>query len=259
MPTNQVPTTDPGPAKVILVLCHEGDASATWAAEALRRRGLSPTVLTGRDLAATRGWRHTVAPDGTAVCTLRLVRGELLSSVRVRGVLNRLSSVPWAWLRQIGGPDRDYAAQEMQAFYLSWLHTLPEPMLNRPTPQGLCGNMRHPSAWTALAANVALPVRAFRQTCNDNPADAWQPARDPLGCTLLVVGPHVIGPDALVQRYRTECLRLTHNAGCALLGIDFSDFPDGEWRVTGASPLPELTQGGEALADALAETLGQPA
>lgn len=244
---------------MILVLCHEGDASATWAAEALRRRGLSPTVLTGSDLAAIRGWRHTVAPDGTAACTLRLACGDLLSSGDVQGVLNRLIGVPWAWLRQIGGPDRDYAAQEMQALYLSWLHTMPEPMLNRPTPQGLCGNMRHPSAWTALAANAGLPVRAYRQTCDDNPADAWQSAHEQLGYTVLVVGPQVIGPDALVRRYRTECLRLTHNAGCALLGIDFMKFPDGASRVTGASPLPELTRGGEALADALAETLGQAA
>jgi hypothetical protein len=245
--------------EVILVLCDDGDASAMWATGALRRRGLSPTVLTGRDLAAMRGWRHTVAPDGTAACTLRLAGGESLSSMEVGAVLNRLSFVPWAWLRQIGGQDRDYAAQEMQAFYLSWLHALPEPMLNRPTPQGLCGNMRHPSAWTALAANVGLPVRAFRQRCEDDPVDAWQAGYDPLCRTVVVVGPHVIGPDALVQRYRTKCLRLTRNAGCALLGIDFTQFPDGEWGVTRASPLPELTRGGEALADALAETLGHAA
>jgi hypothetical protein len=177
--------------------------------------------------------------------------------MEVGAVLNRLSFVPWAWLRQIGGPDRDYAAQEMQAFYLSWLHALPEPMLNRPTPQGLCGNMRHPSAWTALAANVGLPVRTYRQRCVDNPADAWQPVSGRVVRSVLVVGSHVIGPDALVQRYHSECVRLARDAGCALLGIDFLQFPGGAWRVTGASPLPELTRGGEALADALAETLGQ--
>jgi hypothetical protein len=244
---------------VILVLCHEWDASASWAAEALRCRGLSPRVLTGRDLAAIRGWRHTVAPDGTAAFTMRLAGGEVLSTGNVRGVLNRLCAVPSAWLRSIGGPDRDYAAQEMQAFYLSWLHTLPEPILNRPTPQGLCGNMRHPSAWTSLAANAGLPVRPFRQTCDDAPARAWHPAHDPPGRTVWVVGSHVIGPDDLARQYRTECLRLTHSARCALLGIDFAVFGDCQWHVTGASPLPELTQGGSGLADALAETLGQAA
>jgi hypothetical protein len=242
---------------VILVLCHEADASAMWAADALRRRGLSPTVLTGLDLAAVRGWRHTVGPDGKAECTLRFEGGRSLHGAEVRGVLNRLSFLPWAWLSRVGGPDRDYAAQEMHAFYLSWLHALPGPMLNRPTPQGLCGNMRHPSAWIALAARAGLPVRAFRQSCTDDPADPWQPSHDPLDRTVLVAGTRVIGPDALVQPHRAACLRLARDAGCALLGIDFAAEPKGEWRVTRACPAPELTQGGEALADALAEALGR--
>jgi hypothetical protein len=69
----------------------------------------------------------------------------------------------------------------------------------------------------------------------------------------------VIGPQALVQSHQAACLRLAHDAGCALLGIDFAAALDGEWRVTGACPSPELTQGGEALADALAEALEQAA
>lgn len=244
---------------MILVICHEGDASAEWATHALRRRGLSPTLMTGRDLAAITGWRHTVDPTGRTAWTVRLAGGDLLSSADVRGVLNRLTGVPWAWLRRIGGPDVDYAAREMQAFYLSWLQTLSEPILNRPTPQGLCGNMRHPSAWAALAASVGLPVRPFRQGCGDDPADVWQSTQEPRGATLVVVGSQVIGPDALVRRYRTGCVRLSRKAGCALLGIDFAEFPVGEWRVTGASPLPDLIQFGESLADALADSLGQAA
>jgi hypothetical protein len=54
-----------------------------------------------------------------------------------------------------------------------------------------------------------------------------------------------------------NCLfALAHEAGCALWGLDFTAAPDGEWLVTGASPLPELTQGDEESADALAEAPG---
>lgn len=243
---------------MILVLCEETDVSAMWAADALWQRGLSPTLLTGLDLASVHGWRHTVGPDGAATFEMRLGDGRTLHSEQVSGVLNWLAFLPSAWLSRVGGPDRDYAAQEMQAFYLSWLHALPGPMLNRPTPQGLCGNMRHPSAWIALAANAGLPVRPFRQTSEDDPVNPWQPRLDPLGRAVLVVGNSVIGPEPLVQPHRSACLRLAHDAGCALVGIDFAVGSDGEWVVTGACPSPDLTQGGEALANALAEALGKP-
>ncbi|MBU6498502.1 MAG: hypothetical protein KGQ40_08240, partial [Rhodospirillales bacterium] len=127
---------------MILVLCDEADVSALWAADALRQRGLSPTVLTGLDLAWVRGWRHRVGAKGADIL-LRFDTGQL-DGRSVRGVLNRLSYLPRAWLARIGGPDRDYAMQEMLAFYLSWLHSLGGPKLNPPAPQGLCGNLRHP-------------------------------------------------------------------------------------------------------------------
>src|SRR5256885_1702602 len=116
---------------MILVLCDEADVSALWAADALRRRGLSPTVLTGLDLAAVRGWRHTIGAAGA----------------------------------------------------------------------------------------------------------------------------EVIGPDALAGPHRAACLRLARAAGCPLLGIDFASDADGVWRMTAASVCPELSRGGEALADALATAL----
>jgi len=134
---------------MILVLCDEADIAALWAADGLKRRGLSPTVLTGNDLASVRVWKHTIGAAGADI-ELRFESTAIHGS-EIRGVLNRLSFLPRAWLNRIGGPDRDYAVQEMLAFYLSWLHAIAAPKLNPPTPQGLCGNMRHPSAWVALA------------------------------------------------------------------------------------------------------------
>src|SRR5579863_91876 len=238
---------------MLLVLCDENDAPALWAAEALRERGLSPTVLTGADLAAAKRWEHRVGA-GTAACEILLGDGAVLRSRDVHAVLNRLPTVPWTWQRRIGGADRDYAIQEMYAFYLSWLHGLPGRKLNPPTPQGLCGNPRHPSVWAALAARAGLPARPFRQTSEDDPELHWRETA-PSETTLNVVGARVVGPDSLVRSQGDACLRLSRAAGAPLIGVDFATDPDGAWRMAGVSIMPDLSRNGPELADALAEEL----
>jgi hypothetical protein len=242
---------------MILVLCEETDQSALWAAEALRLRGKTLAVVTGADLAMAERWEHTVGAAG-ADCELRLAGGVRLRRRDVVAVFNRLAFVPSAWQRRFGGPDRDYALVEMHAFYLSWLHALPGPKLNAPTPQGLCGNQRHPSAWTALAARAGLPVRPFRQTSDDDPLLIWQTARSPsanASATLHVIGDRVIGPGVLAEHHGAACRRLAQLAGVMLLGIDFAAGADGSWQMTRASLLPDLISGGAALADALTAAL----
>ncbi len=238
---------------MILVLCDENDVSALWAAEALRARGLSPTVLTGADLAAAQRWEHRVG-TGMVGCEILLCGGGVLRSRDVGAVLNRLPTVPWNWQRRVGGADRDYAIQEMYAFYLSWLHGLPGRKLNPPTPQGLCGNPRHPSVWAALAGRVGLPMRPFRQTSEDDPESHWR-AAPPSAATLHVVGARVVGPQSLVRSHEEACLRLSKVAGAPLLGVNFLPDSDGVWRMTGASIMPNLSGNGEEMADALAEEL----
>ncbi len=240
---------------MILVLCEEADAAAPWAADALRRRGLEAVVLAGAALAAAVGWRHTVRPTGEADCEVRPPGGGRLRTREVTGTLNRLAFLPRAWTARIGGPDRDYALQEMHALYLSWLHALPGRTLNPPTPQGFCGNMRHPSAWLALGARAGLPVRRYRQDQDDDPAAAWWAPPAAYGQHVIVAGAAVIGPDALAGPHGAACLRLASAAGCPLLGIEFEPDPARGWRMTGASVLPDLQQGGGPLADALALAL----
>jgi hypothetical protein len=237
---------------MILVLCDETDLSARWAAEAMRRRGQAVTIVTGADLAGAVGWEHRIGLAG-ADCEIRFSDGTRLRGSDTRGVLNRLSFIPAAWLRRYGGPDRDYAVQEMHAFYLSWLHALPGPVFNPPTPQGLCGNWRHASAWTALAVQAGLAVRPFRQSSADDPAATWQDM--PAAVHLHVVGDRVVGPGFLLEPHQAACIRLAKAAGAPLLGIDFAPNPSGVWQMTGASILPDLIGGGETLADAVTEAL----
>jgi hypothetical protein len=235
------------------VVCEESDLAAAWAASCLHSRGLTAEIVTGADLAAAERWEHRVGRSG-ATLALTFAGGEhRLCSRDVRGVLNRLPFLPSAWLQRIGGLDRDYAIQEMHALYLSWLHALPGPLLNRPTPQGLCGNWRHPSAWAVLAAHAGLPVAPYRQSSEDDPAELWQPASAPPAATVFVVGERVIAPPVVPTQQHEACRRLSRAAGATLLGIDFAPGAEGGWEFSGASVIPDLVRGGEPLADALAE------
>jgi hypothetical protein len=239
---------------MILVLCDVADESALWAMAALRARGHSPTMLTGSTLASVERWHHTVDSEG-ARWDLSLPGGTCLRSQETRGVLNRLPYLPSAWQHGIGGPDRGYAIQEMYAFYLSWLHALPGRKLNPPTPQGLCGNWRHPSAWAALAHQVGLPVHPYQQTSAHEPTTLWQSRCGSATATVHVVGTCVVGAKEIVQSYRTFCIRLAELANTPLLGLDFSPDRDGIWRLARVSVMPNLISGGEELADALAGEL----
>ena len=224
-----------------------------WAAERLRERGLDVELVTGADLAAAERWEHRVGSAGASL-TLTFAGGERhLVSQEVHGVLNRLSFLPSLWLQRIGGPDRDYAIQEMHALYLSGIAALPGPLLNRPTPQGLCGNWRHPSAWTALAGRAGLPVVPYHQSSEDDPAELWQSSGNPPAAMVFVVDERVIAPSVVPRRHHAACRRLARAAGVALLGIDFAPISDGAWQCTGASVMPDLVRGGDQLADALAE------
>ncbi|HVN02285.1 MAG TPA: hypothetical protein VMT68_18950 [Caulobacteraceae bacterium] len=239
---------------MILIVCDDDDLSAAWAADMLSARGLAPTLLTGRDLADVTHWRHSVAADGRASLELRLGDGRTLRSDDVSGVLNRLTSVPWSWLSRLGGPDVRYAAQELHALFLSWLQGLPGPMLNRPTPQGLCGNNRHPSAWVALAARAGLPVAPYRQTSADDPAELWSSPYPAASRSVVAIAGRAIGDADLIAAWGEACVRLSAMSGCALLGVDFAEIDRG-WRFAAATPSPYLASGGPALADALAEAL----
>jgi hypothetical protein len=236
---------------MILVLCEETDYSALWAADAMRGRGHAVKVVTGADLADAVGWQHRVG--STADCEIRLADGALLCSRDTGGVLNRLFGVPTAWIRRLDGDDREYALQEMHALYLSWLHALPGPVLNPPTPQGLCGNWRHISAWTALAVRAGLPVRPFCQESPHEPGGCEHAAS--AAATLCVIDGRAIGPDVLAAPFGAASVCLARAAGAPLLGIDFAPCPGGMWQMVGASVMPDLINGGDALVDALIDAL----
>ncbi len=238
---------------MVLVLCEGFDRAAFWAAGRFRERGIAVDVVTGDDLAAAECWDHRLGAAGVSL-SIQLRDGRRVVGDDTRGVFNRLSYLPNAWLQRIGGPDRDYALQEMYALYLSWLHSLKGPVVNPATPQGLCGNWRHPSMWMVLAGRAGLPCAPYQLSSDDDPALTWQARSTPAPMTAFLAGHHVVAP-ALPIGLHEACRRLASLAGVRLLGIDFAPAGSGGWHFTGASVMPDLIAGGDALIDALIEVL----
>jgi hypothetical protein len=231
----------------VLVLCEPYDTSALWTAAGLARRTSSQVdVVTGDMLGDARTWEHRVRGDVWEV-EITLGDDRRISSQSPRAVLNRLSFAPSERLRRVGGEDADYAVQEFQALFLSWLTALPGPMLNRPSPQFLAGHWRNPAGWAVLAARAGLATVPLRSTAGEQP---------PLGeVTVLVVMQRIVAPPGVPGSVLDACLRLAALSGDDLLGIQLTPADDPPWRFAGATPRPELTPGGDDLLDLLADVL----
>jgi hypothetical protein len=239
-----------------LVFCPTTDLSALWAYEGLRSMGLAPLeLITAEALAYSRVWEHRVSTYGVSV-KIGLSDGRLVSSDSVRGVLNRLVSLPPAAVNQSVPADREYVTQEMMAFWLSWLHALRGPVLNRPTPLGLSGRWRHLSEWVMLANRAGLQTPVYRQSSHD-PIELGYGRLFPWDqsvSSVIVLGENVFGP-AVPDEVARCCCRLAKLCETEVLGIDFHVGPQQQWFFAGATPVPDLTVGGQALLKALAATM----
>ena len=234
-----------------LVLCPSDDLAALWVARGLTARGLHPLeVVTAEALAYNQRFEHRLIAGQPSV-KITLADGRVVDSATVRGTLNRLHLIPGSHLRA-DSTDRQYAEQELYALYLSWLYALPGKMLNRPTPQGLCGSWRHPSEWVWLATQAGLSVAAYGQS---ELREAPQPHALPVANRTVIVVEGLCCGAAAPEEVTKGCARLSELSATKLLGVDFQVTPDGEWIFSHATPLPNLRLGGDGLHNALARYL----
>jgi hypothetical protein len=231
------------------VVCAANDLAALWAARGLAARGLQPLeVVTAEALAYNLRLAHSVTVKGRARTTFTLADGRIFDSTAIRGALNRLQTLPSEHLRGAGEIDRQYAEQELYALFLSWLHGLPGPVLNPPSPQGLSGAWRHQSEWLWRAAQAGLPTITYAQS------ERYAPSPSVAQRTLIVAGGVCCGARAAPE-ISAAAARLAQAAQTPLLGLDFHLDPAGRWLFANANPAPDLRLGGEPLLDALAAAL----
>jgi len=239
------------------MICSAQDASALWAYNGLRARGLNPfELVTAEMLTTSARWEHTVGVDG-ANFNVALADGRVINNRNVHGVVNRLTHVPLQHLA--GAPDFEYAQQEYTALFMSWLKTLPAPIFNGVQSQGLSGAWRHASEWVWMAAQSGLPTASYSQTSDDDIDETKQFRRIlPEGTPttmVIALGDHVFGP-TLPPHIADACKALARLAQTPLLGIELTVGPSHRlWTFAGATPTPDLRLGGEPLLNELARRL----
>jgi hypothetical protein len=239
-----------------LVMCALTDVPALWAYYGLKNRGLAPIELVSSEmLVLSLRWEHRVGRDVASIM-ITLADGSSISSDSICGVLNRILSVSTDHLRMVNQADRDYATQELNAFFTSWLYALPKPTLNPATPQGLSGRWRNISEWVLLASKAGLPVADYTQTSHDNIYDverklfaSVKPVK-----TVIIVDGHAVGihaPSHIIE----GCQNLAELSETQLLGIEFAVGESGEWTFANATPFPDLRLGGKRMLDVLESVL----
>jgi hypothetical protein len=236
-----------------LVLCAANDLAGLWAARGLANFGLAPLeIVTPEALVYNRSFEHRLTAGQPSV-HITLADGRVIDGATVRGTLNRLQVVPYAHLRAASAKDRAYAEQELFALYLSVLQGLSGVMLNRPSPQSLGGDWRHPAEWASLAARAGLITETYEQS----DSGATRQAVPTVSVrTVVAVNGECCGARA-PQAILAGCSRLAELAATGILGMDFRTTLESEWVFQNATPLPDLRVGGHAVLATIAQALKQ--
>jgi hypothetical protein len=242
---------------VIGIFCLANDLPALWVVHGLKRRGLiSLEVYTPEALVYNRRLEHRLVGNETITC-IDLADGRVLEGAEFHGVLNRITALPVEHFRSAIPADIQYAVQEQQAVFLSWLHGLPGVLINRPGGRGLCGDSRSAAEWSWLAGRAGFPTLRFHQS-DLSPGDTLglSPQVDSIVQIIVLDGlAYGQGSRELPGDFRAGLSRLADLSGLRLFGVDFCRKPEGELGFASATLLPDLRLGGEALMDALAEAL----
>jgi hypothetical protein len=237
-----------------LALCSTLDIPAQWAYQHLAAAGLDIRLVTAEMLESATQWEHQV-DSRTDSISFALPHGQVIRGTDIQGVLNRLMTPSQNLMGRVVPADRDYALQEVSAFYLSWLNSLACPMLNRPTPQGLAGRWFHLSELSLFAHQAGLASFTYRHTGNTAPEAGYQSSPDLKKSAQVVILDNEIFGANLPAAVGDGCRNLARLLRTRLLGIDFTSTPQDPWTFCFASPVPDLQLGGVRLIEGLARTL----
>lgn len=231
--------------KVLVLLSHRWDATAQRLAEKWRPFGVRR--MTPEDLSFP-GWRLRVGGEGgeaMAVCA-----GSVLPVNQIAGVYSRMSRVYHDDIPHIVPEDRDYVADEMNAFLVAWLAAMHCPVLNRPEANSLSGPLWRQEQWLHAAARLGIPVVLLSRSVGHGEAGADDVAHSAEGMRtdravyVTVVGERIIGDGD--DRLHGYARRLAHEVGVDLLTARFEGnvgaerlanvdmFPDVDEEVAGA-------------------------
>lgn len=223
---------------MLLILCHLHDADAVWLYQRLKRASPpdSVAIVSVDELLYAQTIRYTLTTDSVDF-HIQLQNGQTLTNDTLLLIINRLYYVdPVAW-KQTGQTQYQYVSQELNALYLSILHSLNKSRLyNPPSASWLAGRNLSSAEWQLLGLRSGLAIPP-----NWPPVDT-QPPPD---TRVLVIDGQLLGqlPDGVSP---DACRRVAQQVSMPLLELHFTGS-----RFINATPLPMLHQYGDALIDHL--------
>ena len=244
-----------------LILAHQGDATAIHVAARLsqRHRPEDTRLVSMEEIVFAPRWSHTLN-GAKAKAALTLRDGTEIHGDRIGIVFNRLQYLDMPHFATSDKADREYAAMEMFALFLSWLKALSCPIINPVSSQNLAGPIHSSLAWQQLAGKAGLPTVRLRLTSSlrrysvsdlipypsapgaigNVPACLTEAAGDQFA-HAFVAGKEVLGdvPTSLMP----GCAQLASLSGFEVLLIHFASLrSDGSWKFNGIDPYPAITE-----------------
>ena len=227
---------------MIVIFASRFDKSASSLVE--RWKAYDASLLTCDDLSVA-GWRHYLNSEESEFA---VISGQIVEAADIDAILIRWPGVFAQELTQIAAHDRDYVANEMMAFLVSWFSSLTCPVINKPTPVNLTGPAWRLEQWTHAATQLGIPVKPARRHVARNVADK-ELAAEPATATVTVVGDRCFGDvePLLLEQAR----QLARVAGVTLLRVGFSG-PEVGSLLAGVDLIPDLT---DEVTDAVLDLL----
>jgi hypothetical protein len=244
-----------------LILAHQGDATATHVAARLlqRHRPEDTRLVSMEEIVFAPRWSHTLN-GAKAKAALTLHDGTEIHGDRIGIVFNRLQYLDMPHFAASDKADREYAAMEMFALFLSWLKALPCPIINPVSSQNLAGPIHSSLAWQQLAGKAGLPTVRMRLTSSlrrysvsglipypggpgaigNVPACLTEAAGDQFA-RAFVAGKEVLGD--VPEQLMPGCAKLASLSGFEVLLIHFASLRnDASWKFNGIDPYPAITE-----------------
>ena len=191
----------------------------------------SARLLTCRDLSLP-GWRHHLQAPGLSRA---VISGVELPACEISGVLNRLPAATETELFHIAPEDRSFVASEMTAFLMSWITSLPCPLLNRPTPNCLVGANWRVEEWLVNAHRAGIRTQPI--TLGSHQEHILSENLSKPSATVTVVGLRCIGD--VDHRLYDYSRRLAYRAGVDFLSVYFTG-AESDAAFAGVSLTPDL-------------------
>jgi len=202
-------------------------------------------------------WSHTLN-GAKAKAALTLHDGTEIHGDRIGIVFNRLQYLDMPHFATSNKADREYAAMEMFALFVSWLKALSCTVINPVSSQNLAGPIHSSLAWQQLAGKAGLPTVRLRLTSSLRRYSVSDLVPYPAGATgnvpaclteaagdqfarAFVAGEDVLGdvPTPLMA----GCSKLASLSGFEVLLIHFASLRnDGSWKFNGIDPYPAITE-----------------